>query len=256
MTMVLTERPAEGVALLRLNRPERRNALGIELRRQLADAITAFTADESIKCIVVTGDEKAFAAGADLSEIADAAPGDAIFTQLGTTRRALAECRIPVIAAVRGLALGGGCELAMMCDIVVAGEGARFGQPEVRFGIMPGAGGTQRLLQAAGKAKALRWLLTGDLFDAATAETLGIVSEIVPDAEVVSHSIALAEAIAKLPGRAVVAIKDAVRLGENAPIDTALAFEHRLFQLLFSTEDQKEGMRAFLEKRAPVFKHR
>jgi enoyl-CoA hydratase/carnithine racemase len=202
----------------------------------------------------MTGDEKAFAAGADLAELAEVRPMQEVFDRLGAVKRALEASNTPVIAAVRGMALGGGCEMAMMCDIIIAGDTAKFGQPEIKVGIMPGAGGTQKILRTAGKAKALRYLLTGDLFPADVALDLGIVSEVVPDAEVMDTSLAMAKRIAAQPAKAVQAIRDAVREGANTPLDTALMLENRLFQMLFSTNDQKEGMRAFLEKRAPEFK--
>jgi enoyl-CoA hydratase len=253
VSLIVTETPAEAVGLIRLNNPARRNALSLQMRREVGAAIGAFAAQSTIRCIILTGDEKAFAAGADIAELVDAAPEDRVFEELAAIRLALDRCTIPVIAAVRGLALGGGCEVMMMCDIVIAGQSAKFGQPEVKVGIMPGAGGTQRLLRACGKAKALRWLLTGEAFDATTAEKLGIVSEIVPDDAVLDRSIELAKTIASLPVHAVSAIKEAVRIGANVPLDSALVVENRLFQSLFSTADQKEGMRAFLEKRAPIF---
>lgn len=254
MSEIIVERIGDGVALIRLNRPERRNALSLSLRAGMADAIDAAAGDPEIRAIVITGDELAFAAGADIAELADSRPLQDVFERLAVVRKALEACTKPVIAAVRGFALGGGCEVAMMCDIVIAGENAKFGQPEVRVGIMPGAGGTQRLLRSAGKAKAMRWLLTGDVFDARTASDMGIVSEIVPDAEVLERALEMARAIAGLAPLAVAAIKESVNHGANSPLDSALIFENRLFQLLFSTTDQKEGMTAFLEKRAPVFK--
>lgn len=253
MTQVVVQRPADSVALIQLNRPDRRNALSLSMRAEIAAAIRAAAADDSVRVLVLAGDERAFAAGADISELAQAMPLQDCFERLSVMRKALDTCAKPVIAAVRGFALGGGCELAMMCDIVVAGEGARFGLPEVRVGVMPGAGGTQRLLRAAGSARAMRWLLTGEMFDAATAAEMGLVSEVVPDAEVVARALAMAERIAGFAPHAVAAIKEAVRAGANAPLDAALMLENRLFQLLFATRDQKEGMRAFLEKRAPVF---
>ncbi|MEX5600360.1 enoyl-CoA hydratase-related protein [Pseudophaeobacter sp. C1-32P7] len=254
MSLVLIERPGDRVGVIRLNRPERRNALSTEFRGEIAKAVTELDADPEIRCIVMTGDEKAFAAGADLAELAEVRPMQEVFDRLGAVKRALEASNTPVIAAVRGMALGGGCEMAMMCDIIIAGDTAKFGQPEIKVGIMPGAGGTQKILRTAGKAKALRYLLTGDLFPADVALDLGIVSEVVPDAEVVDTSLAMAKRIAAQPAKAVQAIRDAVREGANTPLDTALMLENRLFQMLFSTDDQKEGMRAFLEKRAPEFK--
>ncbi|MEO3480227.1 enoyl-CoA hydratase-related protein [Phaeobacter sp. CAU 1743] len=254
MSLVLIERPGDRVGVIRLNRPERRNALSTEFRAEIAKAVTELDADPGIRCIVMTGDEKAFAAGADLAELAEVRPMQEVFDRLGAVKRALEASNTPVIAAVRGMALGGGCEMAMMCDIIIAGDTAKFGQPEIKVGIMPGAGGTQKILRTAGKAKALRYLLTGDLFPADVALDLGIVSEVVPDAEVMDTSLAMAKRIAAQPAKAVQAIRDAVREGANTPLDTALMLENRLFQMLFSTDDQKEGMRAFLEKRAPEFK--
>ncbi|MDE4305929.1 enoyl-CoA hydratase-related protein [Phaeobacter gallaeciensis] len=254
MSLVLIERPGDRVGVIRLNRPERRNALSTEFRAEIAKAVTELDADPGIRCIVMTGDEKAFAAGADLAELAEVRPMQEVFDRLGAVKRALEASNTPVIAAVRGMALGGGCEMAMMCDIIIAGDTAKFGQPEIKVGIMPGAGGTQKILRTAGKAKALRYLLTGDLFPADVALDLGIVSEVVPDAEVMDTALAMAKTIAAQPAKAVQAIRDAVREGANTPLDTALMLENRLFQMLFSTDDQKEGMRAFLEKRAPEFK--
>ncbi|MEX5562999.1 enoyl-CoA hydratase-related protein [Pseudophaeobacter sp. 1A16562] len=254
MSLVLIERPVDRVGVIRLNRPERRNALSTEFRAEIAKAVTELDDDPGIRCIVMTGDEKAFAAGADLAELAEVRPMQEVFDRLGAVKRALEASNTPVIAAVRGMALGGGCEMAMMCDIIIAGDTAKFGQPEIKVGIMPGAGGTQKILRTAGKAKALRYLLTGDLFPADVALDLGIVSEVVPDAEVMDTSLAMAKRIAAQPAKAVQAIRDAVREGANTPLDTALMLENRLFQMLFSTDDQKEGMRAFLEKRAPEFK--
>jgi enoyl-CoA hydratase/carnithine racemase len=254
MSLVLIERPGDRVGVIRLNRPERRNALSTEFRAEIAKAVTELDDDPGIRCIVMTGDEKAFAAGADLAELAEVRPMQEVFDRLGAVKRALEASNTPVIAAVRGMALGGGCEMAMMCDIIIAGDTAKFGQPEIKVGIMPGAGGTQKILRTAGKAKALRYLLTGDLFPADVALDLGIVSEVVPDAEVMDTSLAMAKRIAAQPAKAVQAIRDAVREGANTPLDTALMLENRLFQMLFSTDDQKEGMRAFLEKRAPEFK--
>lgn len=256
MSLVVVERPGDRVGIIRLNRPERYNALSTELREHIASAITELDADPGIRCIVMTGNEKAFAAGADLAELSELRPMQDTFNKMSVAKRAIESSGTPIIAAVRGMALGGGCELAMMCDILIAGDTAKFGQPEIKVGIMPGAGGTQRLLRSAGKAKAMRYLLTGDFFSAQVAEDMGIVSEVVPDAEVMDHAIGLAKTIAAQPAKAVQAIRDAMREGANAPLDTALMLENRLFQMLFSTDDQKEGMKAFLEKRAPDFKGR
>lgn len=253
MSELLVSTPRDRVRLVQLNRPARRNALSTALRAEIAEAINEGQADPHTHCIVLTGDDKAFAAGADLAELANASPLQDIFGRLAVTRKALEACTKPVIAAVRGYALGGGCELALMCDIVIAGKGARFGLPEAHVGIMPGAGGTQRFLQAAGKAKALRWMLTGELFDAATADAMGLVSDVVDDEAVLDYALDMAASISRQAPLSVAAIKEAVRLGANAPLDTAVALENKLFQTLFATADQKEGMAAFLDKRAPTF---
>jgi enoyl-CoA hydratase len=256
MSVVLLERPGTGVALLRLNRPDRLNALNMAVRESLAAHFTELAADEAVRCIVITGDEKAFAAGADVAELAERTPTDAAFARSRLAWRAIERYRRPIIAAVNGFALGGGCELAMHCDIVIAGEGAKLGQPEVKLGIMPGAGGTQRFVRAAGKFAAMRWLLTGDLLSAAQAQQLGLVSEVVPDSEVLPQALELAARIAALPPAAVAAIKEAVLLGPDLPLDAALRLESQSFQMLFATEDRTEGMRAFLERRTPQFKGR
>jgi enoyl-CoA hydratase/carnithine racemase len=256
MSVVLLERPGPGVALLRLNRPDRLNALDMATRAALASHFTELTSDETVKCVVITGDEKAFAAGADVAELAARTPTDAAFAKARAAWAAMERFRMPIIAAVNGFALGGGCELAMHCDIIIAGEGAKLGQPEVKLGIMPGAGGTQRLVRAMGKFAAMRWLLTGDLLSSAQAHSLGLVSEVVPDGRVLPHALEIATRIAALPPLAVAAIKEAVLLGADLPLEAALRLEAQSFQMLFATEDRTEGMRAFLEKRKPDFKGR
>ena len=256
MSVVLLERPSEGVALLRLNRPDRLNALNMAVRESLASHFTALAADEAIRCVVITGDEKAFAAGADVAELAERTATDAAFTRSRAAWAAMERYRRPIIAAVNGFALGGGCELAMHCDIIIAGEGAKLGQPEVKLGIMPGAGGTQRLVRAVGKFAAMRWLLTGDLLSASDAHRLGLVSEVVPDSNVLQHALEIAVRIAALPPLAVGAIKEVVLGGADLPLEEALRLEGRSFQMLFATEDRAEGMRAFLEKRKAEFKGR
>jgi enoyl-CoA hydratase len=250
---VLTERPADGVALLRINRPEARNALNMEVRRLIAQHLTAFAEDATVRCMVLAGDEKSFAAGADIKEMAGLGAMEAM--QRGTDKlwRVTAACPKPVIAAVNGFALGGGCELAMTCDIIIAGESARFGQPEVKIGIIPGGGGTQRLIRAVGKYKAMKICLTGELFSAREAFDMGLVSEIVPDAEVEKRALALAQLIAGLSPIAVQQIKEVVLAGQDASLETALRLESKAIQLMFASHDQKEGMAAFIEKRKPVF---
>jgi len=256
MSVVLLERPGDGIALLRLNRPDRLNALNMAVRESLAAHFTDLAADDTVKCVVVTGDEKAFAAGADLTDLLERTPTDPAFARTRAAWAAIERYRRPIIAAVNGFALGGGCELAMHCDIIVAGQGAKLGQPEVKVGIMPGAGGTQRLVRAIGKFAAMRWLLTGDLLSAPDAYRLGLVSEVVPDGEVLQHALAIAARIAELPPLAVAAIKETVLLGTDLPLEAALRLEGEKFQALFATEDRTEGMRAFLEKRKPEFRGR
>ena len=239
--------------LLRLNRPEVLNALNLQLRRDLAAAFTRLDADPQVRAIVLAGSERAFCAGADLNEYVDATPPEIIGRQMEQLWGAISGCRKPVIAAVRGHALGGGCELAMHADIIVAGERARFGQPEVKIGLMPGGGATQRLTRAVGKFVAMKILLCGEPFDASAALEMGLVSELVPDAEVEARAVALASQLAALPVLALRFIKEAVLEGMNLPLDQGLQLERKSFQLLFSTADKSEGIRARLEKRPPQF---
>jgi len=253
---VIVERPAEGIAVIRINRPEVHNALNMGVRAEMARHVAALDADPDVRAIVITGGEKVFAAGADLVELRARKLHDTAFRESRVAWEALEACRVPIIAAVNGLALGGGCELALHCDIIIAGEGANFAQPEVKLGIMPGAGGTQRFLRATGKFAAMRYLLTGDYIPAATALALGLISEVVPDAEVQAHAIKLASKIAAMPPLAIDAIKEAVTLGADLPLEAGLVLERKSFQLLFGTEDRDEGIGAFLEKRKPSFKGR
>jgi enoyl-CoA hydratase/carnithine racemase len=251
--VVLVEHPAAGIALVRINRPEVRNALNIEVRKLLAKSLTELGDDETTRCIVLTGNEKSFAAGADIKEMVGA--GTIEMLQRGTHKlwRAIAACPKPVIAAVNGFALGGGCELAMTCDIIIAGESAKFGQPEVKIGIIPGGGGTQRLTRAVGKYKTMRYVLTGDLFSAREAFDMGLVSEIAPDAEVEKRALEMAQQIADLSPLAIQQAKESVLRGLDASLETGLALETKAIQILFSSQDQKEGMAAFIEKRKPQF---
>jgi len=251
--LLLEERPAPGLALLRLNRPEVLNALNLQLRRDLAAAFSRLDADPQVRVIILAGSTRTFCAGADLNEYVDATPPEIIGRHMDQLWGAISGCRKPVIAAVRGHALGGGCELAMHADIIVAGSGARFGQPEVKVGIMPGGGATQRLTRAVGKFAAMKILLSGEPFDASAALALGLVSEVVPDAEVEARALALAAQLAALPALALQFIKEAVLEGMNLPLDQGLQFERKSFQLLFSTAAKTEGIRARLEKRGPKF---
>jgi len=256
MAEVVVERPGEHVALVRLNRPEVRNALNLATRRLLAEQITALGADETVRVIVVTGDAQAFAAGADITEMAGATPIDMMLRNVQQYWDPIATCAKPLIAAVNGFALGGGCELAMHCDIIIAGPGAKFGLPEVRVGIMPGAGGTQRLTRAVGKFQAMRMVLTGAMISGEEALGMGLASELVPDADVLPTALKLAAQIAALPPLAVRSIKEAVLAGQDASLDTALRLERKSMHLLFASRDQKEGMDAFLAKRKPGFEGR
>ena len=254
--VVLVEHPAEGVTLVRINRPEARNALNMEVRRLIAKQLTEAGDDEAVRSVVLTGNEQTVAAGADIKEMAGAGTVDMIARGTHKLWRTIAACPKPVIAAVNGFALGGGCELAMTCDIIIAGESAKFGQPEVKIGIMPGGGGTQRLTRAAGKYKAMRYILTGDLFGTREAFDMGLVSEIVPDADVERRAIEMAQQIAALSPLAIQQAKEAVLRGMDAALDTGLALETKAIQILFSSQDQKEGMAAFIEKRKPKFQGR
>jgi enoyl-CoA hydratase len=254
MSEILREQPSDGVVLLRINRPERRNALNMAVRESLARHCLELAADRSVRCLVITGDEKAFAAGADVPELASRTPTDEAFARSRAAWIVLEQFPKPVIAAVNGFALGGGCELAMHCDIIIAGESAKLGQPEVKLGIMPGAGGTQRFVRALGKFAAMRYLLTGDPLSATHAWQLGLVSEVVADAQVLPHALALADRIAALPPVALAAIKETVLLGADMPLSSGLLLERKAFQLLFATEDKTEGISAFVERRKPQFR--
>ncbi len=256
MPEVILERPVNGVALLRINRPDVLNALSLSVRAHLAEHINQLKTDPDVKAIVITGDARAFAAGADLAELQKRTVHDTQFEDSRVAWKALDDCAKPLIAAVNGFALGGGCELAMHCDMIIAGQGAKFGLPEVKVGIMPGAGGTQRLLRAAGNFKAARYLLTGDFIDAQTAYDMDLVSELVEDDKVLETALAIASKIAERPPIAVEAIKTVIKHGPDAPLPTALLLERKCFQLLFATEDRDEGIAAFMEKRKPEFKGR
>ena len=243
--------------LITLNRPKQLNALNDGLMSEMGAALQAFDADEGIGCIVITGSEKAFAAGADIGAMAtltymEAYKGDFITRNWETLR----SVRKPVVAAVAGFALGGGCELAMMCDFIIAADTAKFGQPEIKLGIIPGAGGTQRLPRAIGKAKAMDMVLTGRMMDAAEAERAGLVSRVVPAAELLAVALAAAQSICEFSGPSVMMAKECVNRAFEGTLADGISYERRMFHSLFATEDQKEGMDAFVNKRKPVFKHR
>jgi enoyl-CoA hydratase/carnithine racemase len=222
----------------------------------LSRYLTELSEDSTTRAIVITGNEKSFAAGADIKEMANLGTIEALQRGIHRLWQSIGSCRKPVIAAVSGYALGGGCELAMTCDIIVAGESASFGQPEVKIGILPGGGGTQRLARAVGKYKAMKYVLTGDMFSAREAFDMGLVSEVVPDPEVEGRALDLARQLAALPPLALQLAKEAVLAGMEAPLSSALALEAKSLQILFSSQDQKEGMRAFIEKRKPKFEGR
>ncbi len=255
-TVLVERRLEQHTALVRLNRPRQLNALNGPTMDLLCETLEALDGDEEIRAIVVTGSQRAFAAGADIGEMATASPIDMLRSnRIGQWDR-VRRITKPVIAAVNGWCLGGGCELAMTLDLIIAGEGARFGQPEITIGIIPGAGGTQRLTRAIGKSRAMEMILTGEPMEAAEALARGLVSRVVPDELVVEDALALAATIAMRSPISVRVAKEAVNAAYELPLTDALAHERRLFYLLFASEDQKEGMAAFLEKRAPDFKGR
>jgi enoyl-CoA hydratase len=245
------------VGLLTLNRPQVLNALSNEVIDELSAAVRAFEADDGIGAMVLTGSQKAFAAGADIGAMSDWTYMDVYKSDyLGGNWDALRRTRKPLIAAVSGYALGGGCELAMLCDFIIAADNAKFGQPEIKLGVIPGYGGTQRLPRAVGKAKAMDLVLTARMMDAAEAERAGLVSRVVPVERLLDEALEAAATIASMPLPAVMMAKECVNRAFEASLDESLLFERRNFHALFATEDQKEGMRAFVEKRKPEFKHR
>jgi enoyl-CoA hydratase len=245
------------VGLIRLNRPKALNALCDALVRELGAALDAFEADDAIGAVVLTGSDRAFAAGADIKEMAGRSYMDVYLSDFITRGwERVTTCRKPIIAAVAGHALGGGCELAMMCDTIIAAETAKFGQPEILLGVIPGAGGTQRLTRFVGKAKAMEMILTGRTMDAAEAERSGLVSRVVPADKLLEEALAVAGRIAGLSRPAVMIAKEAVNRAYETTLAEGVRFERRVFHSLFATEDQKEGMAAFVEKRKPAFKNR
>ena len=249
--------PHERVALVRINRPQRMNALNNAVAREICDALLAFDDDPSIGCMIVTGNDKAFAAGADIGAMAEWSYAK-VYGEDYITRdwEAIRRVRKPVIAAVAGYALGGGCELAMACDLIIAADTAKFGQPEITIGTIPGFGGTQRLPRAVGKSKAMEWCLTGRMFGADEAERAGLVARVVPAAELEREALAMAAKIASFSLPVVQKIKEAINRAYESSLTEGLAFERREFHSTFALDDQKEGMRAFIEKRKPSFKHR
>ena len=245
------------VGLIRLNRPDALNALNGKLMDELAEALARFDADDHIGAIVITGSERAFAAGADIKEMQGKSFVEAFREDFITANwEAVTRVRKPVIAAVAGYALGGGCELAMMCDFILCAENAKFGQPEINLGVMPGAGGSQRLTRFVGKSKSMEMNLTGRFMDAAEAERSGLVSRVIPTEKLLDEAVATAAKIAEKSLIAVMATKEAVNRAYETTLSEGVRFERRLFHALFATDDQKEGMEAFIDKRAPQFKDR
>ncbi|RST16928.1 enoyl-CoA hydratase [Streptomyces sp. WAC04770] len=253
---ILVERRGR-TALLTLNRPKALNALSLEVMRETVEAAEALDRDPDVGCIVITGSgEKAFAAGADIKEMQPQTYMDMYLSDWFTAWDRLGQLRTPTIAAVRGYALGGGCELAMLCDLVIASESAVFGQPEIRLGVIPGIGGSQRLTRAVGKAKAMDLCLTGRNMDVQEAERAGLVSRIVPDAELLTEALAVAETVAGMSAPVAMMAKEAVNRAFETTLAEGVRFERRLFHAVFATADQKEGMKAFTEKRPAEFTHR
>lgn len=245
-----------GVALIRLNRPKELNALNMGLMEELVAAMKEMDADESIRCIVVTGNDKAFAAGADIKEMAGRTPVDMDNIDQFSKWETIRKVRKPKIAAVSGFALGGGCELTMLCDMIVASDTAKFGQPEIKLGVIPGAGGTQRLTRALGKARAMELVLTGRFMDANEAYAAGLLTKVTAPELYLDEALKLAEDIAAMPPLAVRMGREAVLKASDQALDDGLLFERKNFYFLFSTEDQKEGMQAFIDKRKPEWKGR
>jgi len=253
---VRVTRPEEGIARIQLHRPEVLNALNLQLMEELVSALESMEKDEAIRCIIITGDRRAFAAGADIDEMSDVTAVDMLLRDQFATWDRIRHISKPLIAAVSGYALGGGCELAMACDLIIAAETAKFGQPEINIGVMPGAGGTQRLTRAVGKARAMEMVLTGKPISAEEALQAGLINRVVPEELLEDEALKMAREIASKPPVAVRLAKKAVLKAMDTTLETGLAYEQMLFYLLFATEDQREGMQAFLEKRKPQFRGR
>lgn len=253
---IIAESKDDGVALITLHRPDALNALNSALIDELGAAIDTFEADDSIGCIVVTGSEKAFAAGADIKEMQSKSYMDAYMENFISKWERITTCRKPVIAAVNGFALGGGCELAMMCDFIIAGDKAKFGQPEIKLGILPGAGGSQRLTRFVGKSKAMEMCLTGRMMDAEEAERAGLASRVVPAEELLEDALKTAAAIASMGRPATYMVKESVNRSYETTLAEGILFERRTFHAAFATEDQKEGMAAFADKRKANWQHK
>ena len=252
----ITVATGDGYAVLTLNRPNVLNALNQATMDEIVQALESIEQDAQVRCVVVTGAGRAFAAGADINEMAGATVPEMLVGYRFRQWERIRKVTVPLIAAVNGIALGGGCELAMLCDMIVAAETAQFGQPEINLGIMPGAGGTQRLTRAIGKARAMEMVLTGRPISARQAEALGLVTKVVPTEAVLDEAIALAKEVASKPPVAVRLAKEAVLKAFDTSVEGGLDYERKAFYLLFATEDRTEGIQAFLEKRKPVFKGR
>lgn len=250
---LLVESPANDIVVLRINRPQVRNALNLEVRTRLAGEIARYGADAQTRCLIITGSDTVFAAGADIGEMTDATPIEIMARNIQQYWRTIMDCPKPVIAAVEGFALGGGLELALCADIIVAGEAAKLGLPEVKLGILAGGGGTQKLARLVGRQRAMLLLMTGRMFGAAEALSMGVVGEVAPTGQALTRALELAREIAAMPPISIKQIKEIVNAGLNAPLETALMLERKAFQLQFATRDQKEGMKAFLEKRKPIY---
>jgi enoyl-CoA hydratase len=244
------------VGIIRLNRPQALNALNEQIKNELLSAAETFDAHTNIGCIILTGSERAFAAGADIKEMAEKTYLEANMSNFAGDYDRLTRVRKPIVAAVAGFALGGGCELAMVCDLIIAADNAKFGQPEIKLGVIPGMGGTQRLIRAVGKSKAMDLVLTGRMMDAAEAERSGLVARVVPAASLLDEAMKIAETIGSLSLPSVQTAKEAINRAFESSLAEGLLFERRVFHALFATQDQKEGMKAFIEKRPARFAHR
>lgn len=252
----VTEQYQPGIALIQLNRPKELNALNPQLMGEVRDALQALDKNEAVKVIIITGNDQAFAAGADIKQMADKSAVDMHIMDQFSTWDQIRKTKKPIIAAVSGFALGGGCEFVMTCDMVIASETAKFGQPEIKIGTIPGAGGTQRLTKAVGKAKAMELILTGRFLSAHEAHFYGLVNKVVPVEMYMHEAVELAKEIAQMPAVAVQLAKEAINRSFETQLDEGLMFERKNFYLTFATEDQKEGMKAFIEKRKPAYKGR
>ena len=242
-----------GIALIELNRPRELNALNLEVMQGLRDALLSLDQDPLVRVIIITGSDQAFAAGADIKQMADKGAVDMLKVDQFKTWDQIRKIQKPIIAAVSGFALGGGCELAMTCDMIIASETARFGQPEIKIGVMPGAGGTQRLTRAVGKARAMEMVLTGKFINAEEAQSYGLVNKVVPVESYLAETVKMAATIAKMPPVAVRLAKESINRAYETHLDEGLHYERKNFYLLFASQDQKEGMQAFIEKRDPNF---